>query len=172
LSLKYCMYQFNGSTSREPQMANLRLKIPPLIQAAACILAMWLLSRYLPLISFEIIFRTAIAAFISAIGGLIGVAGIISFRQAKTTVDPRTPDKTNELVIVGIYNYTRNPMYLGLLLVLISLAVFFGAMSSFLTIPIFIWIMNRLQIEPEEETLEELFGESYGEYKLKVRRWL
>ncbi len=153
-------------------MANLRLKIPPLIQATACILAMWLLSRYLPLISFELIFRPAISAFISAIGGLIAVAGIISFRQAKTTVDPRTPDKTSELVIVGIYNYTRNPMYLGLLLVLIALAVLFGAMSSFLPVPIFIWIMNRLQIEPEEETLAELFGESYGEYKLKVRRWL
>ena len=79
---------------------------------------------------------------------------------------------SDELVIVGIYNYTRNPMYLGLLTILLGLALLLGTVSSFLTIPVFIWFMNRLQIEPEEEALEELFGKSYGEYKLKVRRWL
>jgi protein-S-isoprenylcysteine O-methyltransferase Ste14 len=154
-------------------MSTLRLKVPPVIQAAICVLAMWLLSRYLPLIPFEIVFlRLAITAIFTGIGGLIAVAGIASFRKAKTTVDPRTPGKSSELVIVGIYNYTRNPMYLGLLGIMIGLAVLFGAVSSFLVIPIFVWFMNRLQIEPEEEALEELFGESYREYKLKVRRWL
>ena len=153
-------------------MANLKLKIPPVIQAGICILAMWLLSRYVPLISFEIIYQPAITAIIITIGSLIAVAGIVSFKKAKTTVDPRTPGKASELVIVGIYNYTRNPMYLGLLAILISLALFFGAVSSFLAIPPFVWFMNRLQIEPEEEALEELFGESFREYKLKVRRWL
>ncbi|MEN8133940.1 MAG: isoprenylcysteine carboxylmethyltransferase family protein [Thermodesulfobacteriota bacterium] len=153
-------------------MANLRLKIPPIIQAGICILAMWLLSRYLPLISFEIILWPVIAVVIISIGALIAVAGIVSFRKARTTVDPRTPGKASELVIVGIYNYTRNPMYLGLLAILVGLAVLFGAVSSFLAIPVFVWFMNRLQIEAEEEALEELFGESYREYKLKVRRWL
>ena len=153
-------------------MVNLRLKIPPIIQAGICLLAMWLLSRYLPLSSFEIMSRPAITAIITAFGGLIGVTGIVSFRKAKTTVDPRTPDKASKLVIVGIYNYTRNPMYLGLLVILVGLAVLFGALSPFLTIPIFVWFMNRLQIEAEEEALEELFVESFREYKLKVRRWL
>ena len=153
-------------------MANFKLKVPPVIQATICILIMWLLSRYVPLSSFEIVFRPVITAILATIGGLIAITGIVSFRKAKTTVDPRTPGKASELVIVGIYNYTRNPMYLGLLVILIGLALLFGAISSFLAIPIFVWFMNRLQIEPEEEALEELFGESYREYKLKVRRWL
>ena len=153
-------------------MSNLRLKVPPVIQTAICLLAMWLLSRYMPLSSFEIVFQPVITAILITIGGLIGVAGIISFRKAKTTVDPRTAGKTSELVIVGIYNYTRNPMYLGLLIILVGLALLFGAISSFLAVPIFVWFMNRLQIGPEEEALEELFGESYREYRLKVRRWL
>ncbi|MCK4838054.1 MAG: isoprenylcysteine carboxylmethyltransferase family protein [Desulfobulbaceae bacterium] len=153
-------------------MSNLKLKVPPVIQAAICILAMWLLSRYLPLSSFEIVFSPAKATILFTIGGLIAVAGIVSFRQAKTTVDPRTPGTASELVIAGIYNYTRNPMYLGLLIILIGLALLLEAISSFLPIPIFVWCMNRLQIEPEEKALEELFGKSYREYKIKVRRWL
>jgi protein-S-isoprenylcysteine O-methyltransferase Ste14 len=153
-------------------MVILKLKIPPVIQAAICILSMGLLNRYLPLISFKILYWPAILAIFSGIGSLIAIAGIISFRQANTTVDPRTPDKTRELVILGIYNYSRNPMYLGLLFILVGMAVISGTISSFLALPIFVWFMNRFQIEPEEEALEKLFGESYREYKLKVRRWL
>ncbi len=153
-------------------MANLRLKVPPVIQTALCILAMWLLSRYLPLCTVEIINRSAITAILICLGGLIAIAAIVSFHKVKTTVDPRTPDQTSELVIAGIYQYTRNPMYLSLLLIMTGMAVLFGAVSSFLVIPLFVWFMNRLQIEAEEEELEKLFGESYREYKLNVRRWL
>jgi protein-S-isoprenylcysteine O-methyltransferase Ste14 len=153
-------------------MTNLRLKIPPVAQALFCILAMWLLSRYLPLSPLQVSHRPAITVVLIAIGGLIGGAGIIAFRIAQTTVDPRSPRETSKVVMAGIYNYTRNPMYLGLLLILLGLAVLFGAMSSFLVIPVFIRFMNRLQIEPEEEALTELFGESYRQYQRKVRRWL
>ncbi len=153
-------------------MANLRLKVPPVIQAATCIMAMWLLSRYMPLCSVEIVNRPLITAIFITIAGLLAIAAIVSFRKAKTTVDPRTPCETRELVITGIYNYSRNPMYLSLMLILIGLALLFGALSSFLMLPIFVLFMNRLQIEPEEEELERLFGESYREYKLNVRRWL
>jgi len=153
-------------------MPNLRLKVPPVAQALLCILAMWMLDRHLPLLSLEIPCRPIVAAIFVISGGWVGITGIVSFRKEKTTVNPRTPDKTGSLVSKGIYRYSRNPMYLGVLSILFGIALIFGALSAFLPIPFFIWSMTHLQIEPEEETLAVLFGKSYLDYKEKVRRWL
>ncbi len=152
-------------------MANLRLKIPPLAQAGLCLIAMGLLDRYLPLLALPIPFRPLIAAVLIVLGGAVGVAGIVSFRREKTTVDPRFPEKAATLVVSGVYRYSRNPMYLAVLLILLGLALFFGSLAAFLPIPLFILSINRLQIEPEEEALEAVFGEGYRQYKEKVGRW-
>ena len=88
------------------------------------------------------------------------------FKKIKTTISPLRPNKTS------YYEYTRNPMYLGLLLMLFSIALFLKNFISFLIIPLFILFITKNQILPEEEALENIFGEEYKNYKKKVRRWI
>lgn len=146
--------------------------MPPLLLVAVCILAMAVLSRHLAIISFAIIYRYAITVFLITTGIVIATTAVISFRKASTTADPRTPSKASKLVIVGIYKYSRNPMYLGLVLILLGLATMFATLSAFLVIPIFIGFIVNFQIKPEELALEKLFAANYRTYKIKVRRWL
>ena len=97
---------------------------------------------------------------------------INKFRETKTTISPLKPNKTSSLVSNGIYRYTRNPMYLGLLLMLFSAALFLKNFVSFLIIPLFIIFITKNQILPEEEALGNIFGAEYKNYKKKVRRWI
>lgn len=106
------------------------------------------------------------------VGIVIIVLGGVAFRKAKTTVDPRYPNNSTALVVIGVYQYTRNPMYVGMLLSLMGVVVYLGNLSGLFIIPIFIWTMNELQIKWEEQALLEKFGEPYREYMVTVRRWL
>jgi protein-S-isoprenylcysteine O-methyltransferase Ste14 len=72
----------------------------------------------------------------------------------------------------GIYRFTRNPMYLGMLLVLTAGAVYLGNLAAFAVLPVFVVCMNRLQICPEERFMQEKFGEAYRDYTARVRRWI
>lgn len=71
-----------------------------------------------------------------------------------------------------MYRLTRNPMYLGLLLVLVGWAIVLGSVSSFIVLPLFVVILTVQQIIPEEKVLEQKFGQQYRDYKQSVRRWL
>ena len=94
------------------------------------------------------------------------------FKKNSTIINPMTPKKTTSLVVDGIFSYSRNPMYLGLLLVVTSSGLYVGAWLSFLLIPLFWFLINMLQIIPEEEAMLEIFGEEFIEYSRKVRRWI
>ena len=94
------------------------------------------------------------------------------FAQAKTSIDPLRPFKSTSLITNDIYKYSRNPMYFGYLLILLSSSVYLGNVISIIIIPLFIFIINFIQIIPEEETLKDLFGPNYDEYLSKVRRWI
>ncbi len=94
------------------------------------------------------------------------------FYRAKTTVNPLRPENSSALVVDGMYRLTRNPVYLGMLLVLTGVAFLLGSMSPFLVLPVFIVAINYLQIFPEEKALTDLFGARYREYRQSVRRWL
>jgi len=102
---------------------------------------------------------------------IIGISGY-QFRKVSTTVNPLTPDKTSKLVVMGLYRYSRNPMYVGFLLFLISAELLITNYVSLILLPLFIVVINRMQIQPEEKVLEELFGDEYRLYLKKVRRWL
>lgn len=106
------------------------------------------------------------------LGGFIAVSGVIEFRKAKTTVNPINPEKASSVVNSGIYRYTRNPMYTGLLFVLIAWGCFLDNFFSLLIIFVFLLYMTQFQIKPEEQILESIFGNDYIRYKEKVRRWL
>ena len=97
---------------------------------------------------------------------------IASFVRAKTTVNPMKPASASALVVSGLYARSRNPMYLGLLLILIGWAVYLSNGLAFLLLLAFILYMNRFQIEPEERALISLFGQEFVAYKSRVRRWL
>ena len=104
------------------------------------------------------------------IGFLLGVAAVIAFRKARTTLDPH--GKVSAIVTDGAYRFTRNPIYLGFLLMLIGFPLNSGNVWGILLAPFFIMSMNSLVIEKEEAYLEKKFGEVYTGYKSRVRRWL
>lgn len=105
-------------------------------------------------------------------GLAISLLGVVNFKRARTTVDPRRPAEATTLVTSGLYRYSRNPMYLGVLLVLIGWALFLGNLVSVLFIVGFALFINRYQILPEERLLQEKFGADFMAYKARVRRWI
>jgi protein-S-isoprenylcysteine O-methyltransferase Ste14 len=129
------------------------------------------LSHFLPLLPIPSIFF-ALHWHIGASGILAAFADIWEFRKAKTTIDPTKPKKTSYLVSGGIYRITRNPMYLGMQLIIIAAIFKFGNLYSFISLPAFIFYITQFQIKPEERIIERIFGEEYILYKKKVRRWL
>ena len=116
--------------------------------------------------------RVGAALALVVIGLSISISGMVSFRRAKTTINPSKPSAASSLVTSGVYRYTRNPMYLGLSITLMGWAVFLSNPLALLAVPPFVLYVNRLQINPEERVLSSLFGAEYAAYTEKVRRWL
>jgi protein-S-isoprenylcysteine O-methyltransferase Ste14 len=132
----------------------------------------WTLSEALPVHAIDAEIRHGIAYTLFGMAGTIDIWALLSFRKQKTTIDPRYPHKTSSIVIGGIYTHTRNPMYLGLVLILSATSIYFAALFGFFVVAAFILYMNTFQIKPEEEALEKQFGEEYLSYKTRVRRWI
>ena len=153
-------------------MRALELKIPPPVVALLVALAMWAASRTGPTIELSVLVRAVAAIIIAVVGGSISLAGDLSFRRAKTTVNPMKPEKASSLVTSGIYRFTRNPMYLGLLLVVVAWAAFLASAWALAGPVAFVLYIARFQIAPEERVLSTKFGATYSEYKARVRRWL
>ncbi|MGJ8663752.1 MAG: methyltransferase family protein [Marinicella sp.] len=112
----------------------------------------------------------AISLFFVAVSCVL--AGVISFRRAQTTVDPTQPEKAATVVTTGIYRVSRNPMYLGFLMMLLALAFKLSNPLTAIMLPLFVVYMNIFQIGPEERVLKQLFGDAYRNYLKHVRRWL
>ena len=150
----------------------MRLKTPPAVQLFISALLMWIISIYAANFRFIFKFNNELALFCLIIGGTIIVFGIAAFRKAETTVTPLHPDKASSLVNMGIYQYTRNPMYFGLLLILFSIGFYLQNLASMFVLPIYVWFISKYQIIPEEEALHKLFGQDYINYQDRVRRWI
>lgn len=102
---------------------------------------------------------------------IIAMAGLWQFHLEKANLDPQQLEKTTKLVTFGIFSLTRNPMYLSLLLILMVWALWLGHYLAWSGVCCFVYLMNRFQIAREERYLEMKFGETYRQYKSKVRRW-
>lgn len=150
----------------------LELKIPPPAVMVLIAGAMWRISVVTPALEVPAFIRAAAAVAIALAGGGFSLAGIISFRRAKTTVNPMKPETTSSLVCSGIYGVTRNPMYVGLLFVLVAWAVFLSSAWAWLGPLAFVLYINRFQIAPEERALSAMFTTGYSAYRSRVRRWL
>ena len=97
-------------------MRWLELKIPPPLVGLATAALMWFGAREFPALRFSFSYQTALAIGLAAIGLLLDVSGVVGFLRAKTTVNPLKPAAASKLVTTGLYRFTRNPMYAGMLL--------------------------------------------------------
>ncbi|UJW81164.1 methyltransferase family protein [Hydrogenophaga sp. SL48] len=153
-------------------MSALELKVPPPIVALVLALLMWLTPAYAGLVQIPLMARVLWAVLLVCIGQGIAIAGMLAFRRAKTTVNPVKASQASSLVVQGVYRYTRNPMYVGLLLALLAWAVFLANPFSLSWVVLFVLYITRFQIIPEERVLTSLFGAEYEAYKGRVRRWV
>jgi protein-S-isoprenylcysteine O-methyltransferase Ste14 len=153
-------------------MHLLELKIPPPAVALIFGILMWVLTATEPSLALSLPWRTTAALMFLTAGFATSLAGLIEFRRAKTTVNPFTPEASAAIVTSGIYRFSRNPMYTGLLLALIGWAVWLDHLLAFTLLPFFVLYINRFQIQPEERALAAKFGAPFREYTRSVRRWL
>ncbi len=150
----------------------LELRIPPPVLALLCAAAMWALSQWPPLFALTPALRLLLALPVAAAGLLFNIAGVVRFRRAGTTVNPLKPHSASTLVRVGVYRLSRNPMYVGVLLLLAAWAIYLSALWSWLGVLGFYFYIDRFQIAAEERALTARFGADYRAYCASVRRWL
>lgn len=145
----------------------MKLKIPPPILFIFFAILIYFLP---PILSFPSPFYFIIILLCLAF--LLGMASLRAFRIAKTVITPLKPNKTSKIVTSGVYRISRNPMYLSLALCLLAWGMYLGKVSSIFGVILFVLLTTYLQIKPEEQALEQKFGEAYRRYKQSVRRWL
>ena len=149
----------------------LETKIPPPLVGLVFALFIWWLapanSWFLPESTRQVL---GVILLLTGIGFVVG--GGISFRRAKTTVNPLKPETASVLVTSGVYSYTRNPMYLGLAIILLAWTLYLGAPGGMVAVAGFVAYIQRFQIIPEERAMAQLFGEQFIIYCGKVRRWI
>jgi protein-S-isoprenylcysteine O-methyltransferase Ste14 len=150
----------------------LELKVPPVAVAIPAVFSMKLIADRVDLVPLPARLETVAALMFLGLGAGSILAASWSFRRHKTTIDPRRPTRSTDLVTTGLYRFTRNPIYLGMLFLLIAWAFRLSSPSSLVVIPLFVLYLNRYQIVPEERALEGIFGDAFEEYCRRTRRWI
>ena len=148
----------------------MKTKIPPPILALIMIALIYLSSLFIEPTIFN--YQGSLSVLVLILGLACAIPSFKLFARYKTTISPLKPSDATALVTEGMYRYSRNPMYLGLLLLTIASTIWFGTWFGIIINILFIFLINFLQIIPEEEALLEIFGEEYEEYKKNVRRWI
>jgi protein-S-isoprenylcysteine O-methyltransferase Ste14 len=113
-----------------------------------------------------------LGVLLAAAGLGVALAGVRAFVQARTTVDPRHPDRARVLVRHGIFRVTRNPMYLGFALILAGWSMWLAHIAGLAALLAFIVYIDTVQIPPEEAALRARFGRAFEAYAARVGRWL
>eukprot|EP01064_Diplonema_japonicum_P002148 TRINITY_DN1137_c0_g1_i1.p1 TRINITY_DN1137_c0_g1~~TRINITY_DN1137_c0_g1_i1.p1 ORF type:complete len:179 (+),score=16.27 TRINITY_DN1137_c0_g1_i1:64-537(+) len=155
-------------------LCSLELKVPPVVLVAAAASGTYCIANRVES-EWKIPRGVRVPALIlgGAAGLLSMLAGVREFGRASTTVNPTTPGACSSLVSSGIYGYTRNPMYVGMLLCLLGWSAFLGGHPyTFFPPALFVAYLNKFQILPEERTLAKIFGAEFDTYCSVVRRWL
>ncbi|MBK6288962.1 MAG: isoprenylcysteine carboxylmethyltransferase family protein [Gammaproteobacteria bacterium] len=150
----------------------MELKLPPPLVALVLCALMWGIDHALPVGRVQTAVQGLLALVLVCLGIGVSVSGMLAFRAARTTVDPRNPGKATQLVAGGIYRLSRNPMYVGLLCTITAWAIYLGSPWGLPALPLYVWYVTRFQILPEEAALHRLFGASYTAYCARVRRWI
>lgn len=153
-------------------ISALELRIPPMAVAALTAVAMGGLAMLDSTTLSWTLVRIAVSSLIAVVGLMFVFSGAIAFRRAQTTFNPLQPETSSTLVSSGIYAVTRNPMYVGFLLVLVAWGVLLSSVWAMIGPIAFVIYIVRFQILPEERVLSEKFGADYLAYREKVPRWL
>ena len=152
-------------------MRWIETRIPPPLWALLSGAGMWLLARHWPLAASAGAWRWSGVAVIAA-GLALDVWSILHFRRVGTTVNPLAPNRSTAIVESGPFARSRNPMYVGMLLWLSGWGLWLGALSPFALLPLFVLVLTKVQIIPEERVLAAKFGDAYRHYCDRVPRWL
>jgi len=145
-------------------------KIIPPVYLLMTLLLMWFMDYFVPVYDY-VSPPIAYAGIIAVLGG-IAMATIAArmFKEVDTGIKPF--DEATALVTGGFYRFTRNPMYMGMFLLLLGVAFLLGSAGALLPIPVFVLIIRNNFVLGEERFMEAAFGQQYREYKTRVRRWL
>jgi protein-S-isoprenylcysteine O-methyltransferase Ste14 len=158
------------ATESESETALRPPRIFPPVYLLAAILGMAVLDKYVPgTIVLQSPWRwLGLAPFV---GGLtLGIAAARLFWKHKTTI--KLGDASTHLLTAGPYRLSRNPIYLGMALLLVGVAMLLGSLTPWLLMPVFIWLISRNVIPVEEAMMTAAFGTEYQQYRKQVRRWL
>lgn len=156
-------------------MVTLELKVPPAILLVVALFGVYFSPTILPFIPIYHVaseLRTNIALLLSIVGVSVALAGVITFKMAKTTTNPMLIANASSLVTHGIYKFTRNPMYLGMLLIILSFIVKTGNVAGLAFALAFVIYMSIFQIKPEERMLTKMFKEQFTDYMKHTRPWV
>jgi protein-S-isoprenylcysteine O-methyltransferase Ste14 len=150
----------------------MELRIPPVLLTMITAALMWLVAKITSPAPLTDHLKIIVTALFATTAAVIGIAGVVAFRKANTTVNPLNPNDCSSLVETGVFRLSRNPMYLALLTALTGWGLFLGSPWTLVLAVLFVLYMNRYQIRPEEQALEAAFGEKFLQYKRRVRRWI
>lgn len=157
-----------GADTSGPQWALLECRVPPPVVALLSAVAMFDVARTWP---GGLAVGPVVAAGLAAPGLVLAGWAIARFRGQATTIHPLRPHEASALVADGPNRWTRNPMYVGLLLVLGAWGLALGSAAALLVLPVAWGWLQRFQVLPEERALAARFGEAYAAYAARVRRW-
>ena len=151
-------------------MKSLENKIPPLIIVVFFLVLIFFLKNLLEVFAFS--YQIYVSFFFLCLAVSFFLTGIIEFKKQKTTLNPLMPEESTTLVKTGVFKFSRNPIYLSLLNLLIAFSIYLGSFLGLFIIPLFVIYMNLFQIEPEEKAMLKLYGKEFENYCSKVRRWI
>jgi protein-S-isoprenylcysteine O-methyltransferase Ste14 len=151
---------------------SLEARIPPPLVLLIVGALMWISTRMLPAFIIPASWRVLVIALPFVLGALFAAPAIRAFGRAKTTINPVDINAASTLVKDGVFGVTRNPMYLGLSLVLLAWALFLARPLALLGPILFALYITRFQIIPEERALRAKFGSDFEDYARRVRRWI
>tara|TARA_B100000131_G_C17605660_1_gene405433 strand:+ start:40 stop:486 length:447 start_codon:yes stop_codon:yes gene_type:complete len=145
-------------------------KIPPPIVTFICGIVIYFSKSFFN--EFFSYSNDAISLFLLILGLVVFISAVKSFRKQKTTVNPLEPRQASSLVTSGIFKLSRNPMYLGMLIILLAVSFKFNLIGGMLISLFFYIFITKFQILPEEAAMNELFGNEFIVYSKKTRRWI
>ena len=148
----------------------MRNKIPPPIVTLFFGLCIYFSQEYFPKSNLE--FMTILSYVFYFSGFSILILAVSLFKKQNTTVNPIKIENASSLVVSGIFKYSRNPMYLGMVLILLGLTFMFNLIGGIMFTLLFTMYITKFQIRPEEEVMERFFGADFIKYKQNVRMWL
>ena len=148
------------------------MRIPPPVVTLAFAGLAWGMAALWPLHRFDVPMKSPVAVVLALSGIGLTFFATREFARVRTTVNPIHIEKATALVTSGPFSFSRNPMYLGMLLVLLGICVWLGSLPGLASPLLFVAYITRFQIVPEERVMMQKFGTAFTDYAKRTRRWL